>query len=93
VPSGANGNTVYATVLFASVEGATQALAMDGNRLLGKKVVVSPSFLGLPEAIRGIRRKPVAVCGVNFTKISDTVQQVVDRIRTGGTQVFPSEED
>ncbi|KAH9975177.1 hypothetical protein BJV77DRAFT_1074564 [Russula vinacea] len=93
VPSGAHGNTVYATVLFASMEGATQALGMDGNPLLGKKIVVAPSFLGLPEASRGIRRKPVAVCGVNFTKISDTIQHVVDRIRTGGTQIFPPEEE
>jgi hypothetical protein len=40
VPSGAHANTVYATVLFASVEGATQALAMNGSPLLGKKIVV-----------------------------------------------------
>jgi len=29
---------------------------------------VAPSFLALPEAIRG-RRKPISVCGVNLTKI------------------------
>ncbi len=40
VPSGANANTVYATVLFASVEGATQALFMDGSPLLDKRIVV-----------------------------------------------------
>jgi hypothetical protein len=40
VPSGGRANTVYATVLFASMEGATQALAMNGDPLLEKKIVV-----------------------------------------------------
>ncbi|KAI0285051.1 hypothetical protein BGY98DRAFT_946887 [Russula aff. rugulosa BPL654] len=69
VPSGANASTVYATVLFVSVDGATRALFMDGSPLLGKRIVVAPSFLALPEASRSIRRKPISVCGVNFTKI------------------------
>ncbi|KAI0303124.1 hypothetical protein BC826DRAFT_983507 [Russula brevipes] len=90
VPSGARGNTVYATVLFASVEGATKALAMNGKRLLGKKLVVSPSFLGLPEAKRGIRRRAVQVFGVNLTKLSDKVHRTIDKVRLGGTQVFPA---
>ncbi|KAF8505495.1 hypothetical protein F5888DRAFT_1649584 [Russula emetica] len=69
VPSDANASTVYATVMFVSLDGATKALFMDGNRLLGKRIVVAPSFLALPEASRGIRRKPVSVFGVNLTNI------------------------
>jgi len=40
VPSRARGSTVYATVLFASVDDATHALSLNGNSLLGKKIVV-----------------------------------------------------
>ncbi|KAI0002974.1 hypothetical protein BJV74DRAFT_814566 [Russula compacta] len=88
VPSDSNECTFYATVLFATVAGATQALAMNGNLLLGNKIVVSTSFLGLPEANRGIRPQPVEIFGINVTAISDTVLRVVDNIRTGGTQVI-----
>ena len=87
---GANANTVYATVLFVSVNGATQALFKHGVILLGKRIVVcsrakykdllllivvsfilqvAPSFLALPEARQGIRRRPISVFGVNLTKI------------------------
>lgn len=125
MPSGPHGATVYATVVFANVEGATRALSLNGDTLLGKKIVVrssatdglrysrthflqvTASFLGLPEAKRGIRRKKsVQFCGVDFTKLrfvrrddrycccltagaSDKVHRVVDKFRTGGTQVFP----
>jgi hypothetical protein len=76
--------------MFVSVDGATKALFMHNEPLLGKRIVVcsqamylrllllivvsfilqvAPSFLALPEASRGIRRKPISVCGVNLTKI------------------------
>lgn len=93
VPSDTDANTVYATVLFDSVDGATKALFKHGHRLLGKRIVVAPSFLAMPEAKRAIRRKPVSFCGFNLTKISDNIQQAVNRICTGGTQIFSTEEE
>jgi len=92
VPSRDNPNTVYATIMFGSLEGATQALFMNGKPLLGKKIVVAPSFLALPEANQITRRKPLKVCGVNLTGIRDNIQEAVDRVRTGGTQIFTTDE-
>jgi hypothetical protein len=43
VPSGARGATVYATVLFANVEDATHALSLNGDTLLGERIVVRSS--------------------------------------------------
>lgn len=40
VPSVANADTVYASILFASMDGATRALFKDSSVLLGKKIVV-----------------------------------------------------
>ncbi|KAN0124536.1 hypothetical protein V8E52_002185 [Russula decolorans] len=93
VPSIANPNTVYATVLFVSLDGATKALFKHGMTLLGKRIVVAPSFLALPEARQTIRRSPISVLGVNLTKISDTIQYTANRICRGGTQIFPTEEE
>ncbi|KAI0301819.1 hypothetical protein B0F90DRAFT_1715619 [Multifurca ochricompacta] len=39
---GIRSHTVYATVLFASVEAATRALALNGHTMLGRKMVVRP---------------------------------------------------
>jgi len=73
--------------LFANVEDATHALSLNGDTLLGQKIVVrssategfqyslthflqvAASFLSLPEAKRGIRRKSVHICGVDLKKI------------------------
>jgi hypothetical protein len=40
VPNGDGGSTVYATVLFPTVEDATRALSLTGRALLGNKIVV-----------------------------------------------------
>jgi len=89
--SGALGGTVYATVLFDSMNDATRALSLNGDALLGNEIVVAASFLSLPEAKRGVTPKSVQICGVNFTRFSDKVHRVVDKFCTGGTQIFPVE--
>lgn len=40
MPSDAPGGTVYATVLFDNVDDATHALSLNGDALLGNKIVV-----------------------------------------------------
>ncbi|KAI9466740.1 hypothetical protein BJY52DRAFT_1234039 [Lactarius psammicola] len=91
VPGSTRNHTVYATVLFDSVEAATRALAMNGRTVLDRKIIVSPSFLDMPEARRGMRRKPFKLFDVNLTDIGNAVHHVVDKFCTGGTHVFPSE--
>ncbi|KAF8271770.1 hypothetical protein EI94DRAFT_1784087 [Lactarius quietus] len=69
VPGSSRGHTVYATVLFASVEEATKALSMNGRTVLGRKIIVSPSFLDMPEARRNMRQKPFKLFDVNLTDL------------------------
>ncbi|KAH9050078.1 hypothetical protein EDB84DRAFT_1450851 [Lactarius hengduanensis] len=83
--------TVYATILFDSVEAATRALAMNGRTILDRKIIASPSFLDMPEAQRGMRRKPFKLFDVDLTNIGNAVHHAVDKLYTGGTHVFPSE--
>ncbi|KAI0254277.1 hypothetical protein BJV78DRAFT_1359606 [Lactifluus subvellereus] len=85
------GTTVYATVLFSKVKAATRALVMDGHTLLGNKIVVSASFLDMPEAKESARRKNFTLLGFNLTKIGDAVHRAVNKAHTGGTQVFVPE--
>lgn len=40
VPGSTRKHTVYATVLFASVEAATKALALNGRAVLDRKIIV-----------------------------------------------------
>ncbi|KAN0140009.1 hypothetical protein V8E53_001905 [Lactarius tabidus] len=75
VPGSTRKHTVYATVLFASVEAATKALAMNGRTVLDRKIIVSPSFLDMPEAQRSMRQKPFKLFDVNLTDLG-----FVDRI-------------
>ncbi|KAH9077458.1 hypothetical protein EDB83DRAFT_2350127 [Lactarius deliciosus] len=84
-------HTVYATILFGSVEAATRALAMNGRTILDRKIIASPSFLDMPEAQRGMRRKPLKLFDVDLTNIGNAVHHAVDKLCTGGTHVFPSE--
>ncbi len=48
VPGSTRHHTVYATVLFASVEAATRALAINGRTLLDRKIIVRRSCHDLP---------------------------------------------
>ncbi|KAI9510452.1 hypothetical protein F5148DRAFT_581926 [Russula earlei] len=88
VPSITNTNTFYATILFASVEGATKALEMNGTPLLERKIVVSPSFLGLPEADHSKPRVPVKLCGFNVTELCHTLHRTADELIFGKTQIL-----
>ncbi|KAH9978069.1 hypothetical protein BGW80DRAFT_792123 [Lactifluus volemus] len=82
------GTPVYATVVFRGVGGATKAMDKNGHTLLGKKIIVSPSFLDMPEAKEALRRKGrnKTFLGVNLGKIGGAVHQMVNRVYTGGTQ-------
>ncbi|KAH9062066.1 hypothetical protein EDB87DRAFT_1609146 [Lactarius vividus] len=89
VPGSTRNHTVYATILFDSVEAATRALAMNGRNILDRKIIASPSFLDMPEARRGMRRKPFKLFDVDLTNIGNAVHHAVDKLCTGGTHVFP----
>jgi len=93
VPTTSYQSSCYATVGFSTLEGATQALNMNGQDLLGQSIVVSPSFLGLPEAHPSTRWSygELQVLGVDFTNLRDTVSRVVDQWVMGGTRIL--EED
>ncbi|KAI9429499.1 hypothetical protein H4582DRAFT_2027774 [Lactarius indigo] len=89
VPGRTRNHTVYATILFDSVEAATRALAMNGRTVLDRKIIASPSFLDMPEARRGMRQKPFKLFDVDLTNMGNTVHHAVDKLCTGGTHVFP----
>ncbi|KAI0269262.1 hypothetical protein BC834DRAFT_865599 [Gloeopeniophorella convolvens] len=84
--------TVYATIIFASPQAAARAMEMHGRTLLGREIIVSPSFLDMPESKQGLQRQKFKLFGVNVKEVCGAVKKAVQRYRAPGTLVFPEEE-